>query len=374
MAIDDAAKAVKTVIVKGLGKIKFPASMADDEIAGIIQRHAQLDMSEPARMARAKSMGFDINSPLYHETSISNARLIEKNGFDYSFANARATDPSVPDGVFVKSSDKNLGLSFDPQQMSLYGNKGNQLVVKDRHELEKKILAYDEKYKPILDDIEKDEKYYESLFMDIDAKRAEIEKRLGVAANKNNEYIAINKKEAELIKDAKSKSKENAYKAREIINRYMDDNGYGTLKINVDSGSFGRETDSTIFRDVSRLRSSDAAFNPELAFSDNILASAAPAAVGLGLLSSLVSPESQASEQRAISRLAELGQSRPTGTIQAAQHPLLGRAANALLSFETPIDPLTGKQFQNTANLLQKFNYGDPRSYWDYFNANLDWM
>lgn len=97
-------------------------------------------------------------------------------------------------------------------------------------------------------------------------------------------------------------------------------------------------------------------------------------AAGLGAASSLVSPESQAGERSAQQRLAEIGQSRPTGTIQSAQHPLLGHAANALLSFETPFDTVTGKQFQGTADLLNKFNYGDRRTLLDYFNSSLELM
>lgn len=54
----------KTVIVKGLGKIKFPSSMTDEAIEQSIKN---LDMSESARMARAKEQGFD-ERIVYHGT------------------------------------------------------------------------------------------------------------------------------------------------------------------------------------------------------------------------------------------------------------------------------------------------------------------
>lgn len=55
----------KSVIVKGLGKIKFPASMTDEAIEQSIKN---LDMSESARMARAKEQGFDTRRTFYHGT------------------------------------------------------------------------------------------------------------------------------------------------------------------------------------------------------------------------------------------------------------------------------------------------------------------
>jgi hypothetical protein len=54
----------KSVIVKGLGKIKFPSSMSDEAIERSIKN---LDMSEAARMARAKEQGFD-ERIIYHGT------------------------------------------------------------------------------------------------------------------------------------------------------------------------------------------------------------------------------------------------------------------------------------------------------------------
>lgn len=352
MALDDAAKAVKTVIVKGLGKIKFPASMADDEIAGIIQRHAQLDMSDAARMARAKGMGFG-DEPMYHASSKvfaggRNAAEAEKYGIDVA-------DEFLPQkaGTYFTPDSEQVRPIFAKEPFS--GNVDEFRV--------KKGNAFDARWRSMSDNDKKKLKEIINGEVD-DGDIADAAERLGVSVENADPF--------EVFTDGEFYHAYGRDKQDKIIKRLLDE-GYDSV-VFPDSLSLGTEHVSTVIKSPNQIRSVNAAFNPELSFSGNILASAAPAAVGLGLLSSLVSPESQASEQRAINRLTEMGQSRPTGTIQAAQHPLLGRAANALLSFQTPLDPLTGPQFQNTANLLQKFNYGDKRSYWDYFNANLDWM
>lgn len=333
MAIDDAAKAIKTVIVKGLGKIKFPASMADDEIAGIIKRHADLDMSEPARMARAKATGYAIDDPLFTGSHEAISEIRPEGVFDGIFASKNKTSASshgdtlntffARDGKILTQPDIDYEIPYEDQIKAL------------------------KKSAPWLDDADM-ETAYKAVFED---KSHKID---------SDELMRIMRTD-----DAGEAS----WEAQRLRGKVANDLGYDAVAMSDEHGT------SYLLPHGTKARKSTAAFNPELAFSDNILASAAPVTAGLGLGAlMLTSPKSQANEQRAISRLSEMGQSRPTGTIQAAQNPLLGRAANALLSFQTPLDPLTGPQFQNTANLLQKFNYGDKRSYWDYFNANLDWM
>jgi len=55
----------KSVVVKGLGKIKFPSEMSDKEIKKSLDN---LDFSKAARMERAKEQGMFLNMPLYHGT------------------------------------------------------------------------------------------------------------------------------------------------------------------------------------------------------------------------------------------------------------------------------------------------------------------
>ena len=300
--------AVKTVIVKGLGKIKFPAEMADDAIVEALK-----SSDEMARLTRMQVQGY--------------TRGMWRGGKKVADGNYY-----TPDREAAEAFAKRHGGNADVREYAL--KMGNSF---DFHNGQIKT-----------------------------ADMAPI-----VAALDKNGMGKLAKQISDLPDDYGG-----VMPAKMLYHVLDTQTGGGAANILRDAGydtlNAGQEIitlhNRGVVRDANR-----AMFDPKKQADPNPFASIAlPSAVGLGAVSSLTSPESQASEQRAINRLAELGQSRPTGTIQAAQHPLLGRAANALLSFQTPFDTLTGKQFQGTANLLQKLNYGDRRTLLDYYGSALE--
>lgn len=302
--------AVKTVIVKGLGKVRFPADMTDDAIVEALK-----SSDEMARLTRMQEQGY--------------TRGMWRGG-------KKVADGAyyTPDRVAAEDFARRHGGNADVREYAI--KMGNSF---DFHKGEIKT-----------------------------ADMAPI-----VAALDKNGMGKLAKEIHDLPDDYGG-----VMPAKMLYHVLDTQTGGGAANILRDAGydtlNAGQEIIALHNRGTVR-DANKAMFDPKKLADPSPFASIAlPSAIGLGAAASLASPESQASERRAMDRLALLGQSVPRGTIQAAQNPLLGRAANALLSFQTPIDPLTGRQFQNTANLLQKFNYGDPRSYMDYFNANLELM
>lgn len=113
--------------------------------------------------------------------------------------------------------------------------------------------------------------------------------------------------------------------------------------------------------DPSVLRRKDAAFDPDLKDSPNLLASAAPFAVGLGAM--VQSDDSEAKMQllpmpsgKKIS--PTLLPAQTLGTIEAQPVPFFGHAANYLDKVELPV---VGKPFEGLARWARNVGYQDTR-------------
>ncbi len=75
---------------------------------------------------------------LYHQTREGNVSLIEKEGFNVTKVGARGTDETMPDGIFMKTTERALPLSDRPdleRQIPLVASIRNPLRVKTRAEL-----------------------------------------------------------------------------------------------------------------------------------------------------------------------------------------------------------------------------------------------
>tara|TARA_R110002020_G_scaffold445445_1_gene657348 strand:- start:4061 stop:5047 length:987 start_codon:yes stop_codon:yes gene_type:complete len=118
--------------------------------------------------------------------------------------------------------------------------------------------------------------------------------------------------------------------------------------------------------DPSNIRSVNAAFDPAKRSSSNLLASAAPAAVGLG---ALYAPEQNAAMA---GQLVSSGVE-DYGSITPDEYPMLHRAGDFLEQYsDTPIGPMLG----GTADYLR--NFGTERNNWqrykDAVGAYMDFM
>jgi hypothetical protein len=116
----------KTVLVKGLGKVKFPGDMADDAIAASIKN---LDMSEAARMARAKKQGF--GDAVYSHFS---EEMFDE--FNPSFRGSNTIDNASSPGLAISSLVGDFANRGGEESLSsVFGGGRRRLMVPDRDRL-----------------------------------------------------------------------------------------------------------------------------------------------------------------------------------------------------------------------------------------------
>jgi hypothetical protein len=101
-----------------------------------------------------RAAGFDVETKLYHQTAKENVAPILKEGFDVSDARARArlSDDEVPNGVFLKPHDRDIGVgsATDAAQMPVYIRRGNEKTFEDRAALTG-FLRQDDEYRRLSD-------------------------------------------------------------------------------------------------------------------------------------------------------------------------------------------------------------------------------
>jgi len=267
----------KTVLVKGLGKIKFPGTMSDDAIESSIKN---LDMSEAARMARAKEQGFDASKTFYHGT----------------------------------------GSDFDEFDLSMYGKNftgdyGEGVYLTQIYDLA--------------------EKYAKAAGGDSQVLK-------GMLRLKNPVYVK------KAFGDGDLWAMVPGAKTRKELTDGLKKLGHDGVMV-MDRGVV---REAVVF-DPKNIRSTNAAFNPDAIDSPSLLASAAPAAIGLGALGG---NDANASV---------------TGSIQG---PAPGREKIATVSefIDRHDDIVFDDLLGGVTSWLDKVAYDDKRNFVDRLMAALD--
>jgi GNAT superfamily N-acetyltransferase len=174
---------------------------------------------------------------MYHQTTTETKNvLLEQGIFQRGFELAAKNDKDTPYGFYFKSSNKDIGLR-GKEQMAFFLNARNPLTFRSRYYIntyfnvvdeywrlnakysEADILfkkEFDENWKRDFD--RKDEKAYQQWQERIDNILAEW--------TKSNNDISV--------------------RLKEITTNYMIENGYDCMIIELDEGSMGRSTDTTI--------------------------------------------------------------------------------------------------------------------------------
>jgi len=297
----------KTVLVKGLGKIKFPGTMSDEAIESSIKN---LDMSEAARMARAKEQGFDrsvyrgLTQPSKDEKNIGIIWTTPDPGYAGKYAGTEESANIMP--LMVKSK-KPFDFGFRTAEIEV--KKSDMLDrIKDR-------ILYD------YNEGELSEDFAKKIFQDIK----------NIQKNSTKEYKPVWQFWQE-DPDIKNILKMAGYDG--IISREMGSNAIGVFSPDQVRGKF-------------------AAFNPDAKTSPSLLASAAPAAIGLGALGS---NDANASV---------------TGSIQG---PAPGREKIATVSefIDRHDDVVFDDLLGGVTSWLDKVAYDDKRNFVDRLMAALD--
>ena len=184
---------------------------------------------------------------VYHQTS-SDFTI-----FDTRHEGAGTRDSDTPFGIFLKSSDKDIGLKGG-KQMALYARIANPLVVQNREELIYRLRTISNDYSQAADDLRNLNADYSKKIED--AKEAwnnymaEWRKEHPDASRKalydDERFNQLFDAEDELIDEWESEARKIETSCKEAITRDLEAKGYDGVIIKQDKGSFGRTTDAYI--------------------------------------------------------------------------------------------------------------------------------
>jgi hypothetical protein len=217
-----------------MGLLSTPIGLGAKAIRGL------MDMSTPARMARAKEQGFDVDNPVYHGTNV------EFDSFDANLGNQR-------DIGFYGS-----GNYFSPDKEVAEGYAGS-----------------------LVDDTE---------IGDVNVVKAMLNYKKPFIWDKENPDALLS-----LLNDAGVRSPyvDNIANSRDLraFDKYLKDNGHDAVIV---KNRFG-DIDEVMVPSSSQIRSPDAAFDPAKISSSNLLASNPVATTGAGLMANVTGQPSNLS-------------------------------------------------------------------------------
>ncbi|MGN1473151.1 MAG: hypothetical protein ACI4WZ_03675 [Eubacteriales bacterium] len=179
--------------------------------------------------------------------------------FDLSRKTNSESDSETPNGIFLKSSDSDIGIRGNIQ-MELYASVSNTLTFPNREaaakwysdhipgyqEISQKIKNIDRIYNERYDKQEKIcDDFYESHYDDvISGRMSEEEFQRGAEEGLDR-----------ILEDWKSKSDKAGTAARKLLDRYFEESDYDSIYLRNDKGSNGRKTDALIVFDKGNVKS-----------------------------------------------------------------------------------------------------------------------
>ena len=195
---------------------------------------------------------------LYHQTDS------DFTVFDTRREGAGTSDRQTPFGIFLKSSDTNIGLAGN-KQMKLYANITNPLVVRDRSELSRMLNELIPEYSNLSEEYKRIDRYYSAREKEADrrvtdymvewAKKNPNSKRADIY--NDEEYNRLFEEQDGIIDDWGEEADAISIKSKEAITQGLQDAGYDGLIIREDSGSFGRRTDAYIALEPNQVKNVD---------------------------------------------------------------------------------------------------------------------
>ena len=198
---------------------------------------------------------------LYHQTG--------EAWTEYNFDEARAGkyDGGMPTGIFLKPTDKNIGVGGDIQ-MTLFANIRNPMLFKSResaenffnaevegyYELGQKIKGNDIKYSKHLDEAEKKQhEEYKSLREDAIKRNIQMPSKEWSDILKNsNEQQTVDA----ILDEWKNSNNVLYLEQKKLINNYYKNSDFDGVHILHDDGSMGRSTETYIAFSPSQIKSS----------------------------------------------------------------------------------------------------------------------
>lgn len=182
--------------------------------------------------------------------------------FDTKQKGAGTSDNETPFGVFMKSSDKDIGLR-GKTQMALYADIKNPLIANNRHDLTAQLRRISPEYSVLLDENSRLDEEYQIKF---DQARNAV-RNFRLQWRKDNPeadsrslydvkaYNELDDKEDQIIEEWKTKADNLSTQAKTVLTRALRSAGYDGVILHNDVGSFGRSTDAYIALDPTQIKS-----------------------------------------------------------------------------------------------------------------------
>ena len=188
--------------------------------------------------------------PLYHQTSANSLA-----DFSLDKRSAGMSDATMPEGIFLKETDADIGLP-GKNQLQLDARLNNPLKVMNRDDLKAKLMAMNPKVAKYLRAETDLDNYYEKLSEEAqDAVDKAYEKMYYDKSDANKKaFEEATENMKGIIPEWREKIRENAATSQKEIKKLLKENGYDGMIMDEDRGSFGRKVKSYLVLDKEQLR------------------------------------------------------------------------------------------------------------------------
>ena len=237
----------QTAVASGIGAVAGAGIVKGTQVIG----RSLLNATESINNKVMSVSGEPLNTSFFHQTTKEAEDSIRSGGFKITSGSARSGDPLVPDGIFFKPSDKDIGLK-GKEQIPVELNIKNTFRVQDRDEIADVISKAD----PIFYKLQIEQKNIDTKFSSmLDKVEAEHDKvAIDGWDNTTSSYSEDSKAKLDILQDEmttildewEQAQIEIPTKSRIRVNKYLKDNGFDGMIIENDKGSFGRSTKSII--------------------------------------------------------------------------------------------------------------------------------
>ena len=212
---------------------------------------------------------------LYHQTSA------DFTIFEPRHEGAGTRDQDTPFGIFMKSSDRNIGVKGE-KQMALYARIVNPLRVTDRADLMYQLKKISPEYEKVSAELRSLNDAYQQkhedakkAFADYIVKwRQENPDASRTAIYDDAGFNEVYEAEDNVLDEWETEARKVELRSKEAITRDLEKQGYDGVIIQTDKGSFGRSTDAYIALHPEQVKSATdnvGTFdrsNPDIRFSD----------------------------------------------------------------------------------------------------------
>ncbi len=247
-----------------VSQVYEPADTTDDNgdllstisISNLHEIVKQYDKSFNPKLVNERLIENGMPKKLYHQTET----LFTE--FDIKHKGAGTSDLETPFGIFLKESNKDIGLK-GKEQMQLYAKMANPLIVKDRTEIVKRICELSSEYTELYNKSKEIDKEYSKkhedaikAFNDFIIQNSQSPNRKSrQELYEDPEFIKVFEAEDNIVDEWQEVNRENDLKAKEALTRALKENGFDGVILENDVGSFGRSTEAYIVLDNTQVKS-----------------------------------------------------------------------------------------------------------------------